>query len=335
MGRACGTRPLFSLWKLAAATALAASLAATNSQALAQQYPSSPIRMVVPFPAGGGTDNVARIVAQAVSKKMGASIVIENKPGASGALGAETAARAEPDGYTVMLTNQGPVTIVPFLEQKLAYDVTRDFAPIALVGRQPALFVVNKMVPAKSLSELVALAKSKPGELNFGSPGVGSDLHVIAELLNAEAGIKIEHIPFRGGAPALNALLGGQIQMMVAVYSTVKPHLESGALRALATANPKRLAALPDVPTTAEAGLPRVSATPWWGLFAPAKTPDAILQKWGQTLSDLQADPEFQKQLANLEIEGVVIRPPEFQKIIQDEQGMWKGLLGSLSIKRH
>lgn len=207
---------------------VAALLSVSIVGAASQAYPDRPIRMIVPFAAGGGTDVVARIISQAVSAKVGASIVVENRPGASGALGAEMVARTASDGYTLMLTNQGPLTIVPFLDQKPPYNANSDFVPIALVGRQPALFVVNKSVAAHSLPDLISLAKANPGSLNFGSPGVGSDLHVIAELLNAEAGIKIQHVPFRGGAPALNALLGGQIQMMVVVYSTVKPHVEAG-----------------------------------------------------------------------------------------------------------
>ncbi len=253
-----------------------ALLACAIGHALAQTYPSGPIRMVVPFPAGGGVDDMARILGQPLSASLGKSIVIDNRGGANGNIGTEIAAKSPHDGYTLLLTGAGLVTNVS-LYRNLPFDPIKDFAPISLVAFAPNVLVVHLSVPAKSVAELIALAKAKPGQLQYGSAGSGSTPHLAAELFKTMAHVDIVHVPYRGTGPAMIGLLGGEISVIFQPAIAALPHVKSGRLRALAVTSATRLPAEPNLPTIAESGLPDYESSQWYGVLAPARTPEEIL----------------------------------------------------------
>ncbi|HBB16403.1 MAG TPA: hypothetical protein DCZ97_05130, partial [Syntrophus sp. (in: bacteria)] len=234
--------------------------------ARAAEYPTRPIRMIVPFPPGGGNDILARAVGQRLSPVIGQQIIIDNRGGAGGQLGADLAAKAEPDGYTIFLGSIGNLTFLPVLKSRLPYDPVRDFSPVILLATSPFILVVNPAVPAKSVKELIALAKAKPGQLNYGSAGSGSSLHMTAELFKLEAGLDITHVPYKGTSPALIDLLANQVQMIFSTMPSMVPHVKTGKLRALGVSSMTRAKAVPDVPTVAEAGVPGFEVLNWQGI---------------------------------------------------------------------
>jgi tripartite-type tricarboxylate transporter receptor subunit TctC len=287
--------------------------------ACAAEYPTRPIRMIVPFPPGGGNDILARAVGQRLSPIIGQQVIIDNRGGAGGQLGAELAAKAEPDGYTLFLGSIGNLTFLPVLQPKLPYDVIRDFAPVTLLATSAFILVVNPEVPAKSLKELIALAKAKPGQLNYGSAGSGSSLHMTAELFKLETRLDITHIPYKGTSPALIDLLANQVQMMFSTMPTMVPHVKSGKLRALGVSSTTRAEALPDVPTVAEAGLPGFDVLNWQGVVVPKKTPDAIVQKLSRALLTTLKSPEMIKALATQGLDAAGGTPEQFGALIKSE----------------
>jgi tripartite-type tricarboxylate transporter receptor subunit TctC len=298
--------------------ALGLPLAAT-----AQDYPSKPIRLVVPFPPGGPNDIIARIVGQKMSDLLGQPVLIDNRGGAGGVTGTDAVAKAPPDGYAIAITSAGALAISASLQDKVPYDALRDFTPITLVAKVPELLVVPASLPANSVAELVALAKARPGRLNFASSGPGSMPHLAGELLRLRAGIDIVHVPYRGAAPAVNDLLGGQVQMMFADIPILLPQVQAGALRALAVGSKARAPALPAVPPLAQLGFPEIEAENWYGMVAPAGLPAAVAAKLHAAVTTALRDAEVNEKLA---VQGAILAggtPEEFAAYIRSEIAKW------------
>ena len=299
-----------------------AGLAAIVLPANAQPYPSKPIRLVVPYTPGAGTDTIARILAQKTSESLGQQVVIDNRPGAGGTIGTEIVAKAPADGYTLLFAPTSHA-INPGIYPKLGYDTLKDFAPISVVASLPVVLAVEPSVPAISVRELVALAKSKPGQLTMASSGNGTVFHLTGELFKDAAGINIIHVPFKGGAPAVAALLGGQVNMTFETSVTLLPHIRSGKLRALGVASPRRIALLPDVPTLAESGFPNLLAENWYGLYAPAGTPKETIARLYAELDRAIHSLDVREKLAQ---QGAEIRentPEQTAAFLRSEMVKW------------
>ena len=305
---------------------------AASPFAHAQTYPTKPVHIIVPFAAGGVADLLPRLVGQKLSEKWAHPVVVENKVGASGNIGMAEVARAAADGYTLGLAPTGNLTVNQFLF-KLPFDTATDLAPITVLATSPNVLVVHPSVPVKNFRELVAYAKSNPGMLNFASPGEGSGAHLAGELLNIEAGIRTTHVPYKGIAPAVNDLLGGQVQMMFAGISTVLQHVKSGKLVAIAIASPKRSPQLPDVPTVAESGIAGFDVTSWYGLVTRAGTPADVIQKIHRDVVEALANEEVRSKLAALGLEPLGNSPMEFERMIADESRKWGDIVRRAGIK--
>jgi len=304
--------------------AACAALAGASAGALAQAaYPERPVKIIVPFPAGGPADALARIVGDKLAQSLGKAFIIENKAGAGGNIGMEQGARAAPDGYTLTLAPVGNLTVAPALYSKLPYDPAKDFAPITVLASVPNVLIVNPSVPAKSVAELVALAKAKPGSLNYASPGNGSIPHLAAELFKRMAGVDIVHIPFNGVAPASNAVLAGDVQMFFAQSSAALPQWRAGKVVALGVATSKRIAAAPDLPTIAEQGFPDFEATSWYALVAPAGTPGAMVERLHGEIVKTLREPDVREKIAGLGAEPVGNTPAEFAAMQRAETIRW------------
>lgn len=301
--------------------ALAAVLAATvASPTFAQSYPSRPIRIVVPYPAGGGIDVMSRLIGQRLAQRLGQSVVVENKPGAGTLVAAESVARAAPDGTTLMITTDATVTINPHLYAKLPYDPVKDFAPVTQLVLLNQLLVANADLPANNLRELIAYAKANPAKLNYASYGVGSQPHLAMEILKNQAGINIVHVPYKGIPQAVPAAIAGEVQLTFSGAASTQAHLKGGRLKALAIGGKARLALLPDVPTFVEQGFPEVPANAWFGLFAPAATPPEIIARLHAEVTRILKDPEFtQKEIVAKGYELVASSPAEFAAFLQDD----------------
>jgi tripartite-type tricarboxylate transporter receptor subunit TctC len=304
---------------------VAAALALTSVSAMAD-YPERPLRVIVPFAAGGATDVIARTVAQAMSVRLGQSIVVENKAGANGNIGGAAAARSEPDGYTLLMATSSHA-INASLYQKLSYSLTRDFAALSNLASVPLLLVVHPSVPVNSVSELAAYAKANAASVNYASGGVGTASHLSGEQFSTLAGAKITHVAYKGGAQALNDMIGGQVQIMFANLPEVLSLVQSGKLKALAVTGSTRHAALPDVPAFSETPFPGMNARSWFGLFAPAGTPPAIVEKLAQTIVRSVADPAVQERLKGLGADPVGDDRATFQKYVNDEVARWAVLV--------
>jgi len=313
--------------------ALAAALVCGAGYAAAQNYPSKPIRFVVPFAAGGGTDFVARIVGQRLNEALGQPLVIDNRGGAGGAIGTELAAKAAPDGYTLLLGSAGPLAIQPGLSARLPYDPLRDFAPVTLVCSMPYLLLVHPSLPAKNVQELIALARAKPGQLNFGAPGSGTTTHLATELFKMLAKIDVVHVPYKGVAPALADLLAGQVQFMSGDLSTVLPQVKAGRLRALAVTGAQRSTIVPDLPTIAESGVPGYAASGWFGVLAPAATPRSIVTRLNAVIVKGITNADARERLAALGGEVVANTPAEFAAYLRDDLAKWSKLIKAIGLK--
>jgi tripartite-type tricarboxylate transporter receptor subunit TctC len=307
------------------------SCAAVLAQGPAE-YPSKPIKLILPFPPGGGTDILGRIIAERMAQDLGQPVVIENRGGAGGNVGAEAAAHSPPDGYTIVLVAPS-LAISPSLYSKLNYDPVRDLAPVSLVGTVPNVMVTNPGVPAKDLKEFIALAKSKPGGMNFGSGGPGTSNHLAGELFNVEAGVKLVHVPYKGVNLAMNDVIAGQVQLVVIGLPAALPFIKAGRLRALAVINPTRLAAIPDVPTAAEAGLPNYEVTTWYGVLAPAGTPKPVIAKLNAELVKVMHAPDLQERLATTGTEPRTSTPEEFGDFIRQEMAKWGKVVREAGLK--
>src|SRR6201993_5340872 len=286
--------------RLALAVFAAVAALVLNAAGPAQAYPDRPVRIVVPFPAGGSNDVIARLMAQKLGAVWGKSVIVENRPGAGGNVGSEYVARSSPDGYTLLLTAPGPLAVNQTLYSHLSFDPLKDFAPVALVASVPIVLMVHPSVKARTVAELIALAKTEPGKLNFGSSGNGSTNHLAGELFKSLAGIDIVHIPYRGASPAMNDLIAGHIPMMFDNMPAVRPQVEGGAVRALAVAGTSRSGVFPSVPTMEEAGVKGFEATAWFGLVAPAKTPADVLTILDTTSAQVLKDPDTAKKFEAL-----------------------------------
>ncbi len=312
--------------------ALALALQCFAASAFAADYPNKPIRLVVPYAPGGGADSVARIVAKRVSEQMGQPIVIDNKGGAGSILGTDIVAKAEPDGYTLLLGQSGPISINPAIYKSLPYDPVKDFAPVAMTTAYPYILVVNADLPVKTLQEFVALAKSKPGAMNYGSTGVGAANHLVSELFNSKAGLKMTHVPYRGTALAVGDLLGGQLTMVFGDPISVLSQIKAGKLRALAVTSLERSPVAPDVPTVAESGYPGFEALAWHGILAPAKTPPAIVKKLNEEIVKALADPTTKKLLEDQAMQTVGGTPDAFAAFIAKDLAIWKAVATSANV---
>jgi tripartite-type tricarboxylate transporter receptor subunit TctC len=285
----------------------------------AQTYPDKPIRYVVPYPPGGPLDAVARLLGQKVSERLGQPIIVENKPGAGGNIGADFVAKSAHDGYTILMGAVATHAINPGLYAKMPYDPVKDFTPITLIGVTPNVLVVNPAVPAKDVKEFIAYAKANPGKLNFGSGSTGSAGHLAGELFNEMAGVQMAHIPYKGAAPAMQDLIGGQIQLMFDNMASSLPQVKAGKIRALAVTTPKRASAAPELPAIAESGLPGFDISTWFGLFAPANVPKEVVAKLHMEFTRALALPDVKEKLAGLGIEPVGNKPEEFAAYIKSE----------------
>lgn len=303
---------------------LAAGMA-FSSGVSAQEFPTKPIKIVVPFQPGGGNDRVARIVAEKLRAKWGQAVVIENRAGAGGNIGAEMVFNATPDGYTLLLTAQGPLTINKSLYRKLSYE-PEAFVPVSAIATSYAVLAVHPKVPAENMRQLVAYAKANPDRLNYGSQGQGTTSHLTAEWFKSMAGVKITHVPYKGTAPALADLLGGQVDMMLVEISSVLPHIRTGKLRALGVGGDKRNPLLPDVPPVSGM-LPGFVSQVWYGLVAPPKTPSAIAQKLSTAVAEILQQPEVVKQLQDNTIEAIGSTPAEMAKFMKQDSERWSSLV--------
>jgi tripartite-type tricarboxylate transporter receptor subunit TctC len=297
--------------------------------ATAQVYPSRPVKIVVPFPAGGSNDIIARILAQKLNERTGQPFLIENRGGAGGNIGSDAVATSEADGYTLLLTAPPPLTINAALYKNLPYDPAKAFAPISLVASVPIVLAVHPSVEANNVGELIALAKAKPGTLNFGSSGNGSTNHLAGELLKSMTGINIVHLPYRGAAPAMNDLIAGHIPMMFDNIPAVLPQVQGKAIKAIAVAGAKRATALPDVPTVAESGVPGFEASAWFGLVAPAKTPAPVLAKLASEVEAILKMPDVQKRFTELGAEPGSISGAAFGRFLAEETTKWTKIIQS------
>jgi len=309
--------------RLAGPVFVAALFSSFHFSAWAQTYPSKAIRLIVPFPPGGPADILSRAIGQRLTDDWGQQVVVDNRSGAGGVVGSEIAAKATPDGYTLLMGFVGTHAINPSLYGKLPYDNVKSFEPVSLVATATIVLVLHPSVPARSVRELIALAKSKPGDLTFGSPGNGTPQHLAGELFNTMAGIKMIHVPFKGAVPAINDLLGGRISLIFSSAPPALPHVKTGKLRALAVTGGKRSPLVPDLPTVSESGLPGYEVINWYGVLAPAETNRAIVAKLNAQIVKILSVSDVKERLAAVGIETLTSTPDEFSAFIKDETAKW------------
>lgn len=312
-------------FRFGAAVMLAASVLLCGA-AVAQDYPTRPIKLVVPFAPGGGADAVARIIAQRIEKPLGQPVVVENRTGAAAIIGTLAVAKAEPDGYTLLLGQSGPISINPAVYKDLKYDPIKDFAPITRLTNYPYILVANEGFKAKTVQELVAMAKEKPGSVTYGSYGIGGANHLVALMFEKAAGIKMLHVPYRGTAPAVADLVGGQLDIVFSDPFSALPNVRSGKLRALAVTDKVRSPVTPDVPTIAESGYPGFDAVGWHGILAPAGTPPAIIAKLNAAIVDVLKDPETKALLSAQATTAVGDSPGQFAAFIKEDVAKWSAI---------
>ncbi len=299
--------------------------------AIADNYPARPIRVVVPYPPGGITDVTTRIVAQELSKNMRQNVLVDNRPGANSILGVEIVSKATPDGYTlasVIAAHAANQTLYP----KLPYDSIKSFAPVSLLATAPLIVCATNSLPAKDARELVALAKAKPGSIAFGSSGIGAAAHLTTELLMLTTGVKLNHVPYKGTAPALQALMGGEIQVLMDTPSSMLPHIRSGKIKVLGMASEKRIAGAPEIPTLIETGV-NVTGGTWVGWLAPARTPKPVVDKLGKELMIILQRPEVRERFAQMSIDPVGNSPAEFSQFLRDEVAKWAKVIRDANVK--
>jgi tripartite-type tricarboxylate transporter receptor subunit TctC len=313
--------------------AAAAVLAPWPAEAQAPDaWPIRPIRFILPFPPGGGTDILGRLIAERLTANLGQPVVAENRGGAGGNVGAEAAAKSAPDGYTIVLVAPS-LAISPSLYSRLNYDPVKDFAPVSLVATVPNVMITHPSVPAGTLVEFIRLAKTKPGEMNFGSGGSGTSNHLAGELFNIVAGVKLVHVPYKGVNLAMNDVLSGRIQLVVIGIPAAAPHIKAGKLRALALLAPRRSPVLPDVPTVAEAGLPKFEVTTWYGILAPAGTPGPIVARLNAELVKIMHAPDLKERLDAMATDAVTSTPDEFADLIKREIVKWGEVVRDAGLK--
>jgi len=315
---------------LGLASLIAACCFPVTSYGQATTYPSRPIRVIVPYPPAGTTDIVARLLAAKLTIALKQTVQVENKAGAGGAIGSDFVAKAAPDGYTLLLGATGPITISQSLSPKPNYDSVRDFAPISIVATVPTMLVVNPKLATTSVAELIALAKANPGKLNFASTGSGATPHLSGELFKLMAGVDIKHVPYKGSAPAVTDLIGGQVDLMFEQIPGAMPFVQSGQLRVLAMGSAQRVGAYPNIPTVAESGLPGFDMVAWFGLLAPAHTPSEIIKRLNAEVTQIMATQEVKDKLVSSGAEPQASTIAEFSNVIATEIPKWRSLIEKL-----
>jgi tripartite-type tricarboxylate transporter receptor subunit TctC len=318
--------------KIAFALGVAGLALAAAMPAAAADYPDHPIKMIVAYPPGGATDVMARAVAQRLGERLKQSVVVDNRPGASGQIGSDVVAKSPPDGYTLIFTAADTHSINPHVYPKITYDAKRDFVPIAQVGYLPMALIVNPQVKATNVKEFVALAKAQPGKFTYASFGTGSSSQVAMEMFKGAAGIDLLHVPFQGAAPAVTAIIGGQVDAMMVPLTVAYPNHQSGKVRILGVAAPKRFAGAQDIATFAEQGMPLDSA-PWVGILAPAKTPVDIVDRLSREVAAVAQDPQVQETLVKNGLQPDVKRAPEFKVFLDEEYDRWGATIRAANIK--
>ena len=311
------------MWSVLAAAACAADI----------NYPARPVRLIVPFPPGGGADFMGRIIALALSETRGYTVVVDNRGGAGGAIGSELVAKATPDGYTLVLANNTTHVMIAVLNRRLPYHPLRDFTPVSMISHAPQLLVASTAIPCRTVAELIALAHSKPGALNYASGGNGSQTHLAAELFRVNAGIKVSHIPYKGTGPGFTALISGEAHFMFASMPAAMPHLQSGRIRALAITGAKRSTLLPNMPTLAESGVRGFEINPWFGMLGPAGLPAAILRKLhGDVVAAIRSE-DAKQRLASQGAEAIGSSPDEFAAVIKQELAQWSRIVDQIGLR--
>src|SRR5262245_40975683 len=311
------------------ACALPASVVA---QSLAQSWPQRPIKMIVPFPAGGGTDFIGRLTAKHLSERLGQQVYVENRGGANGAIGLQALMQSDPDGYTIAASSDTPLVVNPWLYEKLPYSPLRDFVPVATMVRFPGMLAVHPSVPARSIAELITLAKSKPGELTYASAGIGNFSHLAMELFSSATGVKLLHVPYRGTGPASLALVAGEVQMGFNNVQTLLQNVQAGQVRALAVAEPKRMPALPDLPAVAET-VPGFEMAPWVGIIVPTGTPRDVVSRLSEATLAVMRDPEVVKLLTDQQVTTMALGPIDFGALIKRDLDKWEKVIKTAGIK--
>jgi tripartite-type tricarboxylate transporter receptor subunit TctC len=312
---------------------LAVLLCVVATQAFAQAYPSKPVRMIIPYPPGGGNDTLGRLFAAKLSDRLGQPVVVENRPGAGTMIGTEAAARSPADGYTILLSSIATHALSPNLYAKVPYDPIKDFAPVTLLGIAPTVLVVRSDFPAKDLAELVAAAKAKPGGFTYASGGNGTPPHINGEVFKAVAGVDLLHVPFKGGGPALVDLMAGRVDVMLDTAASAMPHVRSGKLRALAISGPKRSAEYPDLPTFAEAGLPQYDTNAWYSVHAPAGTSPEVVRRLNAELVASLKEPEVLARFKQLSTDPVGNTPEEFAAFVKAELDKYARVIRTAGIR--
>lgn len=316
-----------------AAGILFASIAAYAAQNTAGDYPNRPIRIIVTFPPGGPTDIIARVVGQKLAEAWGQPVVIDNRSGAGGNIGTDLAAKSAPDGYTLLLSNFGPMAISPFVYAKLPYDPVKDLTPITLAATAWFFVVTNPSSPLTSIKELIAQAKANPDKITFSSSGNASPSHLAGALFQSSAGVKLTHVPYKGGAPAVGAVIAGEVQMAIESPPPIVPQVKAGKLRALGAARATRSPLLPDVPTVSEAGLPGFEVGSWYGFHAPAGTPKLIIDKLHAEMVKAMKTPELREKFSNVGAETIANTPAEYGAFVQAELKKWSKVVRSTGVK--
>ena len=302
-------------------------LLAGSAHAQPDAYPSRPVRLVVPFPPGGSTDVVGRLVAQGLQDALGQPVVVENRAGSAGTVGSNFVKTTPADGYTLLMSNIGSQGIAPFVYRSVPYDTMRDFTHIGLMGTYYNVLLVNPRFSAQTLAEFIAEAKRRPGAINFATSGNGSSNHLLGELLKLEAGVELVHVPYRGAGPALTAAIGGEVPAMFDSIPSASAHIRAGTLRALAISAPQRLSSVPGVPTFTELGLPRLVAHNWFGLSAPAGTPAAVVTRLSHALNAALASPAIASKLVEVGFDIVPMEPPAFTGFVANQLGFWEDIV--------
>jgi len=313
--------------------ALSCGLAVLAPVAQAQSYPTKPIRLIVPFPPGGGNDVIARVIAQKLGERLGQQVIVDNRAGANGIVGLQALMQSPPDGYTLAVGAAGPLAVNPSLYDKLPYDPLKDFSPITNMVNYPLLLVVHPSVPVKNTQDLINLAKAKPKQLYFASPGSGNSGHLAGELLNSMANVQTVHVPYKGQGPALSDLISGQVQMLYSSIPSVLPQVKSGQLNALAVGSAKRVPSLPDIPTISESGVPGYEAYSWVGMVAPAKTPKDIVNRLNREIVDILKQKDVSEKLNQQGALPVGDSPEQFGAYIKTEIEKWGAVVRAANIK--
>ncbi|MFN0299857.1 MAG: Bug family tripartite tricarboxylate transporter substrate binding protein [Burkholderiales bacterium] len=322
-----------SLLTIVSAAVVALAAATIVSLAVAQSYPAKPVKLLIPFPAGGNTDVLGRLMAQKLTESLGQQVFVENRGGAGGVIGAEAAAKSPADGYTIFFGTTGALASQPALQPKLSYDPIQSFAPISALASAPVVVIVNSSMPVSTLKEFIDYARARPGKINYGSAGIGHFLHVAGEAFNVAADVKLFHVPYKGTSQIIADLFGERLDVMIDTIVAYTEHVRSGKLKALAVGNRTRLSRMPDIPTTAEAGLPGFEFASYFGLLAPAGTPGDIVRRLNADVVKALGTPEINDAVAKMGLEPIPGTPEQYAALIADDSAKWRRIVSQIGIK--